>query len=227
MPEETYRVYLAMETCLLSSHVRQIGTDIEGLHSALDDTLSLLVWVKRDLDNCLDHNPCQVCSSLRDLGRAFAEARRNGQDHEDPSIPTPAYQPSPVHHGVPGPVGEGVEGDCVKTPSSLPSLVPDATPSVSGFYSNGDEVSTSSSSSYYIFSEFGRLWAQQFRDHQSGRSSGEENLVPMDHSSLPQIQYAPSISSDAVEHAYSIVDICSIFSTIMQPLLQPRTQTVL
>ena len=32
---------------------------------------------------------------------------------------------------------------------------------------------------------------------------------------------------DVVEHAYSIVDICSIFSTIMQPLLQPRTQTVL
>ena len=64
MPEETYRVYSALETHLLSSHVRQIGTDIEGLHSALDDMLSLLVRIKRDLDNYLDHNLCQVCSSL-------------------------------------------------------------------------------------------------------------------------------------------------------------------
>ena len=96
MPEETYRVYLAMETRLLSSHVRQIGTDIEGLHSALDDTLSLLIWIKCDLDNYLDHNPCQVCASLWDLGRAFAEARRYGGDPEDPSVPAPAYQPSPV-----------------------------------------------------------------------------------------------------------------------------------
>ena len=64
MPEETYQVYSAMETHLLSSHVRQTGTSVEGLHSALDDTLSLLVWVKRDLDNYLAHNPCQVCSSF-------------------------------------------------------------------------------------------------------------------------------------------------------------------
>ena len=64
MPEETYRVYSAMETRLLSSHVRQISTDVEGHHSALDDMLSLLIWVKRDLDNYLAHNPCQVCSAL-------------------------------------------------------------------------------------------------------------------------------------------------------------------
>ena len=73
MPEETYRVYSAMETCLLTSHVRQIGTNVEGLHSALDDTLSLLVQIKCDLDNYLDHNPCQVCSMLQGLGRVFAK----------------------------------------------------------------------------------------------------------------------------------------------------------
>ena len=64
MPEETYWSYLAMETCLLSSHVRQISANIEGLHSTLDDMLSLLIRIKRDLDNYLDHNPCQVCSVL-------------------------------------------------------------------------------------------------------------------------------------------------------------------
>ena len=63
-----------METRLLSSHVRQIDTNVEGLRSALDDMLSLLIWIKRDLDNYLDHNPCQVCSVLRELGRGFAEA---------------------------------------------------------------------------------------------------------------------------------------------------------
>ena len=58
MPEETYRVYSAIETRLLSSHVRQIGTSVKGLHSALDNMLSLLVQVKCDLDNYLEHNPC-------------------------------------------------------------------------------------------------------------------------------------------------------------------------
>ena len=108
MPEETYRVYSAMETCLLSSHVRQIGTSVEGLHSALDDTLSLLVRIKRDLDNYLDHNPCQVCSVLQGLGRVFPEERRDGRGAEDSSIPAPPYQPSPLHSGVPGSVGERV-----------------------------------------------------------------------------------------------------------------------
>ena len=105
MPEETYWVYSALETRFLSSHVRQIGTDIKGLHSALDDTLSLLVRIKRDLDNYLDHNPCQVCSSLQELGRAFTEARRNGRDPEDSSIPAPPYQPSLLYSGVPGSLG--------------------------------------------------------------------------------------------------------------------------
>ena len=169
MPEETYRVYSAMETRLLSSHIRQISTDIEGLHSALDDTLSLLIQVKRDLDNYLDHNPCQVCASLQDLGRAFAEARRYGGDPEDPSIPAPAYQPSPVHAGVPGPVGEEMEGDRVATPSSLPSLIPNTSSSVSSQHPNGDEVS-SSNSSYFIFSEVGCWLSQRFRVRQSGGS---------------------------------------------------------
>ena len=131
MPEETYRVYSAMETRLLSNHVRQIGTSVEGLHSALDDMLSLLVRVKRDLDNYLDHNPCQVCSALRELGGVFAEVRRERRDPEDASVPTPPYQPSPSHSGIPGSPRERVEGDHVVTPSSLPSLIPNSSSSLS------------------------------------------------------------------------------------------------
>ena len=148
MPEETYRVYSAMETRLLSSHIRQIGTNVKCLHSAPDDTLSLLVWIKRDLDNYLDHNPCQVCSLLQELGRVFAKVRREGRGPEDASVPAPPYQPSPSHSGVPGSPGERVEGDHVATPSSLPSLIPNTSSSLSSQFTDRDEVSVSDSYSY-------------------------------------------------------------------------------
>ena len=131
MPEETYRVYSAMETRLLSNHVRELGINIEGLHSALDDTLSLLVQIKRDQDNYLAHNPCQVCSVLRGLGRVFSEVRREGGNPEDASIPAPPYHPSSQHSGVLGSPGGGVERDRVTTPASLPSLIPNSSSSIS------------------------------------------------------------------------------------------------
>ena len=206
MPEETYRVYSAMETRLLSNHVRQIGTSIKGLHSSLDDMLSLLVQVKRDLDNYLDHNPCQVCSTLRELGRVFAEVRRDGGDPEGPSVPAPPYQPSPLHSGVPGSVGEGVEGDCVVTPASLPSLIPNSSSSFSSQCADGDKVSVSGSSVLRVFTEFGDCLSQQSRVHQSGGSPGEEDSFPMENSFPLWILPASSLPIDS--------SICDRFSAL-------------
>ena len=93
-----------------------------------------------------------------------------------------------------------MEGDHVATPANLPSLISNSSSSISNQFVNGDEVSLSSSESYYIFSEFGRLLSQRLGDCQSGQPSGEEDSVPMDHSSLPQIRYAPSFSLDASVH---------------------------
>ena len=200
MPEETYRVYSALKTHLLSSHVRQIGTDIEGLHSALDDMLSLLVWVKRDLDNYLDHNPCQVCSSLRELGRVFTEARRNEGGPEDSAIPTPPYQSSSCHSGVPGSLGERVEGDHIATPASLPSLIPNSSSSLSSQFTDGDEVSVSGSYSHYTFTEFGCWLSQQSRVHQPGGFPGEEDSFPMGNSFSPWIPSTPPIPYDSSLH---------------------------
>ena len=200
MPKETYRVYSAMETHLLSSHVRQIGTSVKGLHSALDDTLSLLVQVKHDLDNYLDHNPCQVCSMLQGLGRVFAKVWRDGRDPEDSSIPTPPYQPSPLHSGVSGSLGEGVERDRIVTPASLPPLIPNSSSSFSSQSANGDEVSISSSSVLCVFTEVGDWLSQQSRVHQSGGSPGEEDSFPIENSLPLWIQSASSLPIDSSIH---------------------------
>ena len=198
MPEETYRVYSAMETHLLSSHIRQIGTSVEGLHSALDDMLSLLVQVKHDLDNYLEHNPCQVCSVLCGLGRVFAEVRRDRGDSEDPSVPTPPYQPSPLHSGVPGSVGYGMEGDHVVTPTSLPPLIPNSSSSLSSQSADGDEVNISSS--FQLFTELGHWSFQQSRVHQPGGFPGEENIISVDYAFSPPVQSSPPISSNTSLH---------------------------
>ena len=200
MPKETYRVYSAMETRLLSSHVRQIGTSIEGLHSALDDTLSLLVRVKCDLDNYLEHNPCQVCSALHGLGRVFTEARRDGRDPEDSSVPTPPYQPSPLHSGVSGSVGERVEGDHVATPASLPSLIPNSSSSFSSQSPDGDEVSISDSYSLCVFTEFGYWSSQQSGVRQSGRFPREEDSLSMGDSFSPRIESTLAFAFDSSLH---------------------------
>ena len=50
-----------METCLLSHTVRGLSTTVEGLQASLDDMLSLLIHMHCDLEQYLDHNPCQVC----------------------------------------------------------------------------------------------------------------------------------------------------------------------
>ena len=171
-----------METCLLSSHVRQIGKDVKGLHSTLDDTLSLLIRFKCDLDNYLDHNPCQVCSTLRELGRGFAEAQRRGGGPEEPPVPTPPYQPSPLHSGIPGSPGERVEGDHIATPASLPSLIPNSSSSVSSQFADGDEVSDSDSYSLYVFTEFGHWSSQQPGSRQPGGFPGEEDSFSMGNS---------------------------------------------
>ena len=196
MPKETYQAYSAMEIHLLSGHVRQISTNIEGLHSALDDTLSLLIRVKCDLDNYLDHNPCQVCSVLQGLGRVFADYQRDGGDLENPSIPAPPYQPSPLHSGVPGSLGERVEGDQVATPASLPSLIPNSSSSFSSQFTDGDEVSISDSYSLCVFTEFG-YWSSQSGVCQPGRFLGEEDPVPMGDSISPRVQSSPSFPFDS------------------------------
>ena len=205
MPEETYRSYSAMETCLLSNHVRQIGTSVEGLHSALDDTLSLLVRVKCDLDNYLDHNPCQVCSTLCGQGRVFAEVRREGRGSEDASIPAPPYQPSPSYSGIPGSPGERVEGDHVATPSSLPSLMPNSSSSLSSQFADRDEVSIPDSYSLHVFTEFGHWSSQQSGVHQLGRFLGEDDSIPMGDSISPWIHSPPSFSFDSLHDGLSSI----------------------
>ena len=220
MPEETYRVYSAMETRLLSSHVRQIGTSVEGLHSALDDLLSLLIWIKWDLDNYLEHNPCQVCSVLHGLGRVFAEVRRDGRDPEDSSIPAPPYQPSPLHSGVPGSVGDGIEGDHVATPASLPSLIPNSSSSLSSQFADGDEVNISSS--FQLFTEFGNWSFQQSGVRQPGGFPGEENIISVDYAFSPPVQSSPPIPSNSSLH-YGLSSLHSHESWILSSFLDSPT----
>ena len=231
MPEETYWVYSAMETCLLSSHVRQIGTSVEGLHSALDDTLSLLVRIKRDLDNYLDHNPCQVCSALCRLGGAFAKVRGDGRGPEDSSVPAPPYQPSPLHSGISGSLGEGAERDHVATPASLPPLIPNSSSSFSSQSANGDKVSISGSSVLRVFTEFGDWLFQRSRIHQSGGSPREEDSFPMENSLPLWIQSASSLPIDSsIHNGFSSLHshesrISSGF--LNSPLLSPPLESLL
>ena len=92
-------MYLAMETRLLSHTIRGLSTTVKGLQTPLDDTLSLLIHMQHDLEQYLDHNPCQVCL-LMGLRNEFTIRQNNG-GVEDASVPTPPYQPSPVSLQVP------------------------------------------------------------------------------------------------------------------------------
>ena len=131
-----------METCLLSCTVRGLSMTVEGLQTSLDDMLSLLIHMHHDLEQYLDHNPCQVCL-LMGLRNEFAVCRDDG-GAEDASIPTPPYQPSPVSPQVPGPVGGGVEDKSASSTGSLPPLLHNSSSGSS--YHTGDEVSSSNNS---------------------------------------------------------------------------------
>ena len=96
----------------------RLSTTVEGLQTSLDNMLSLLIHMQYDLEQYLDHNPCQVCL-LMGLGNEFTVQQDNGGD-EDASIPTLPYQPSPISLQVPGSVGGRVEGRDASPTGSLP-----------------------------------------------------------------------------------------------------------
>ena len=60
-----------MESCLISGSVRRLDAHVRDLHRTLDDTLSLLIRLRWEVDNYIRHNPCQVCISLLALREEF------------------------------------------------------------------------------------------------------------------------------------------------------------
>ena len=157
MPEEAFRAYTTLQSRIATNGIREINQDIESINSTLSDTLSLLIRVQRDVERYLEHNPCQVCATLL-AARNWAARRREGDHGSDAPIPVPPPHYSPSNPsaggggGVPGSGGGGVEKELVSESTSLPSLVPNSTSS-SDDYHTGDEVSLSSSNSWWIFAD--------------------------------------------------------------------------
>ena len=234
MSEEAYRTYSTMESCLLSGSVRRLDAHVGDLHQGLDDTLSLLICLRWDVDNYIHHNPCQVCISLLALREELERSNIGGPG--DTSIPAPPYQPS-FDGSVPGPVGEGVERGLSGTPSSLPSLIPNTSSSSSGSHVSNDEVSADSSSSYFIFSEMGRSWVQRSRDVSIGGSSNGDSSplavpystttfrvsVPSTHPSISDP--VPTIHSYEPQVSFSFIDSPTLFSSLESPLLMTPSPT--
>lgn len=72
MSKEAYRTYLSMESRLIADSVRRVDGNVGNLHWTLDDTLSLLICLRWDCDNYIQHNPCQVCATLQGAVEWFA-----------------------------------------------------------------------------------------------------------------------------------------------------------
>ena len=118
-----------------------------------------------------------------------------------------------------------MEGGLPGTPSSLPSLIPNTSSSSPSSHVSNDEVSVSSFSSYFIFSEFGRSWVQRFRDVSIGGSSDGDSAplavpytsttfrvsIPSAHPSISDPD--PTIHSHEPRVLFSFADSPTLFSS--------------